>query len=85
MPQSIEQTPGSQRLTNDDFRKLLMTPRSTPANAPAAPGSVKEAMQNSSSMPPPKIEDKQEARKKRKSFYAKLKKQVSLYLYGMLI
>ncbi|KAF7271805.1 hypothetical protein GWI33_015351 [Rhynchophorus ferrugineus] len=75
MPQSIEQTPGSQRLTNDDFRKLLMTPRSTPANAPAAPGSVKEAMQNSSSMPPPKIEDKQEARKKRKSFYAKLKKQ----------
>ncbi|XP_050302279.1 protein Red [Anthonomus grandis grandis] len=75
MPQSVEQTPGSQRLTNDDFRKLLMTPRSAPANAPAAPGSIKEAMQNSSSMPPPKIEDKHEARKKRKSFYAKLKKQ----------
>lgn len=52
-----------------------MTPRSTPANAPAAPGSIREAMQNGSSMPPPKIEDKQEARKKRKSFYAKLKKQ----------
>jgi len=75
MPQSVEQTPGSQRLTNDDFRKLLMTPRSTPAGAPAAPGSIKEAMQNPSSMPPPKIEDKNEARKKRKSFYAKLKKQ----------
>ncbi|CAG9770785.1 unnamed protein product [Ceutorhynchus assimilis] len=76
MPQTnTEQTPGSQRLSNDDFRKLLMTPRSTPANAPAAPGSVKDAMQNSSSMPPPKIEDKLEARKKRKSFYAKLKKQ----------
>ncbi|ERL92566.1 protein Red [Dendroctonus ponderosae] len=75
MPQTVEQTPGSQRLTNDDFRKLLMTPRSTPANAPAAPGSIKEAMQNSASMPPPKIEDKNEARKKRKSFYAKLKKQ----------
>lgn len=76
MPQTVEQTPGSQRLTNDDFRKLLMTPRSTPANAPAAPGSIKEAMQNSSSMPPPKDEDKSEARKKRKSLYAKLKKQV---------
>ncbi|KAL1502420.1 hypothetical protein ABEB36_007561 [Hypothenemus hampei] len=75
MPQTVEQTPGSQRLTNEDFRKLLMTPRSTPANAPAAPGSIKEAMQSSSSMPPPKSEDKHEARKKRKSFYAKLKKQ----------
>lgn len=76
MPNTGDQTPASQRLTNDDFRKLLMTPRSTPANAPAAPGTIKEAMQNSSSMPPPKIEDKNEARKKRKSFYAKLKKQV---------
>jgi IK cytokine len=65
--------PGSQRLTNDDFRKLLMTPRSTPANAPA-PGSIREAMANSSSMPPPK-EDKNEARRKKKSYYAKLKKQ----------
>lgn len=64
---------GSQRLTNDDFRKLLMTPRSTPANAPA-PGSIREAMANASSMPPPK-EDKNEARRKKKSYYAKLKKQ----------
>lgn len=65
----------SQRLTNDDFRKLLMTPRSNPSHTPAAPGSVKEAMNNPNSMPPPKIEDKSEARRKKKSFYAKLKKQ----------
>ncbi|CAG9854328.1 unnamed protein product [Phyllotreta striolata] len=70
----MAETPASQRLTNDDFRKLLMTPRSTP-HTPAPPGSVKEAMNNPNSMPPPKIEDKSEARRKKKSFYAKLKKQ----------
>lgn len=69
------ETPGSQRLTNDDFRKLLMTPRSTPSHTPAPVGSIKEAMNNPNSMPPPKIEDKSEARRKKKSFYAKLKKQ----------
>lgn len=68
------ETPGSQRLTNDDFRKLLMTPRSTPANAPA-PGSIREAMANSSSAMPPPKEDRSEARRKKKSYYAKLKKQ----------
>ncbi|XP_060533058.1 protein Red [Cylas formicarius] len=73
MPQTGAETPGSQRLSNDDFRKLLMTPRSTPANAPAPPGSIREAMQNP--MPPPKIDDKNEARRKKKSYYAKLKKQ----------
>lgn len=72
MPQPSE-TPGSQRLTNDDFRKLLMTPRATPSGTPAS-GSIREAMANASSMPPPK-EDKSEARRKKKSFYAKLKKQ----------
>lgn len=67
-------TPASQRLTNDDFRKLLMTPRSTPASAPA-PGSIREAMNNpAGAMPPPKS-DKGEERRKKKSFYAKLKKQ----------
>lgn len=69
----MPQESSSQRLTNDDFRKLLMTPRSTPANAPA-PGSIREAMTNPSVMPPPK-EDRSEARRKKKSFYAKLKKQ----------
>lgn len=42
---SVEETPASQRLTNEDFRKLLMTPRSTPAGSHPA-GSVREAMAN---------------------------------------
>lgn len=69
----VDATPGSQRLTNDDFRKLLMTPRATPSTAPLAAGSIREAMANST-MPPPK-EDRNEARRKKKSYYAKLKKQ----------
>ncbi|CAG9820486.1 unnamed protein product [Phaedon cochleariae] len=71
----MAETPGSSRLTNDDFRKLLMTPRATPSHTPAPVGSIKEAMNNPNSMPPPKIEDKSEARRKKKSYYAKLKKQ----------
>ncbi|KAG5899643.1 hypothetical protein JTB14_036016 [Gonioctena quinquepunctata] len=71
----MAETPASQRLSNDDFRKLLMTPRSAPSHTPAPVGSVKEAMNNPNSMPPPKIEDKSEARRKKKSYYAKLKKQ----------
>lgn len=39
------QTP-SQRLTNDDFRKLLMTPRSSSSGHAA--GSIREAMAASS-------------------------------------
>ncbi|KAK9880666.1 hypothetical protein WA026_011903 [Henosepilachna vigintioctopunctata] len=72
MPQPLD-TPGSQRLTNDDFRKLLQTPRATPSGTPGT-GSIREAMANSSAMPPPK-EDKNELRRKKKSYYAKLKKQ----------
>lgn len=80
MPQQEEapsETPASQRLTNDDFRKLLMTPRATPSAAPSshAPGSIREAMAKGEAMPPPKSEDRHELRRKRKSFYAKLKKQ----------
>ncbi|KAF5281718.1 hypothetical protein FQA39_LY17739 [Lamprigera yunnana] len=67
------ETPASQRLTNDDFRKLLMTPRATPSSAPAV-GSMREAMNHATSMGPPK-EDPNEARRKKKSYYAKLKKQ----------
>lgn len=37
----------SQRLTNDDFRKLLMTPRSVSGSGSHAPGSIREAMANS--------------------------------------
>lgn len=80
-------TPASQRLTNDDFRKLLMTPRATPSSAPSGgglvPGSIREAMarggggaaQSPMPAPPPRTEDRYEQRRKRKSFYAKLKKQ----------
>nr|XP_022920431.1 protein Red [Onthophagus taurus]XP_022920432.1 protein Red [Onthophagus taurus] len=64
---------GSQRLTNDDFRKLLMTPRATPSHAAPAPGSIREAMANSKMLPPK--DDRFEERRKKKSFYAKLKKQ----------
>ncbi|XP_072934734.1 protein Red-like [Epargyreus clarus] len=71
---SVEDTPASQRLTNDDFRKLLMTPRSTPSGGAHPAGSVREAMANSGSMPPP-IENKSELRRKKKSYYAALKKQ----------
>ncbi|XP_045539149.1 protein Red [Papilio machaon] len=72
---SVEDTPASQRLTNDDFRKLLMTPRATPSGGGGHPvGSVREAMANSGSMPPP-AENKSELRRKKKSYYAALKKQ----------
>ncbi|KFB43481.1 AGAP004738-PA-like protein [Anopheles sinensis] len=37
------ETPATQRLTNDDFRKLLMTPRAPPGGAHAA-GTVRDAM-----------------------------------------
>ncbi|XP_045523218.1 protein Red [Pieris brassicae] len=70
---SVEDTPASQRLTNDDFRKLLMTPRSTPAGSHPV-GSVREAMANAGAMPPP-TENKSELRRKKKSYYAALKKQ----------
>lgn len=36
----------SQRLTNEDFRKLLMTPRATPTAGAHPAGSVREAMAN---------------------------------------
>lgn len=43
----VEETPASQRLTNDDFRKLLMTPKATPSGGAHPVGSVREAMANS--------------------------------------
>ncbi|XP_075983932.1 IC cytokine homolog beag [Anticarsia gemmatalis] len=71
---SVENTPASQRLTNEDFRKLLMTPRATPSGGAHPAGSVREAMANAGSMPPP-AENKGELRRKKKSYYAALKKQ----------
>lgn len=73
------ETPATQRLTNDDFRKLLMTPRAPGGSAHAA-GSVRDAMAKSSAsssasaMKPPSSE-RHEARRKKKNFYAQLKKQ----------
>lgn len=73
-------TPATQRLTNDDFRKLLMTPRA-PSGSGHTAGSVRDAMAKSSSaatsssvMKPPSTE-RHEARRKKKNFYAQLKKQ----------
>ncbi|KAJ2940262.1 hypothetical protein O0L34_g11831 [Tuta absoluta] len=71
---NVEATPMSQRLTNEDFRKLLMTPRATPSGGAHPAGSVREAMANAGSMPPP-TENKSELRRKKKSYYAALKKQ----------
>lgn len=69
----------SQRLTNDDFRKLLMTPRTGPPGSSQSSGSIREAMANaggasgSKTMPPPS--ERHEARRKKKNFYAALKKK----------
>ncbi|XP_046979254.1 protein Red [Schistocerca americana] len=61
----------SQRLTNEDFRKLLMTPRSSvPSSLPTAPS--RDAVPPT---PDAEGEDRAERRRKKKSFYAKLKKQ----------
>ncbi|KAL4712420.1 hypothetical protein ACJJTC_001581 [Scirpophaga incertulas] len=71
---SVEDTPASQRLTNEDFRRLLMTPRASSGGGAHPAGSVREAMANAGSMPPP-VENKSELRRKKKSYYAALKKQ----------
>lgn len=64
----------SQRLTNDDFRRLLMTPRSSiPSSIPSS-HSV-EKTENVIDEPPAEDDDKAAQRRKKKSFYAKLKKQ----------
>lgn len=68
----------SQRLTNADFRKLLMTPRTTPATAPAmasGSASANKPQEILKTIPKTEEEDKAERRRKKKIFYAKLKKQ----------
>lgn len=68
----------SARLTNDDFRKLLMTPRaSVPSATPASsvPGTVRDASAKTAQTPVIGGNNRAELRKKKKSFYAKLKKQ----------
>ncbi|XP_033834760.1 protein Red [Periophthalmus magnuspinnatus] len=58
------------KLTNDDFRKLLMTPRAAPSSAPPSKTRTHE-------MPRDYNEDEDPAarRRKKKSYYAKLRQQ----------
>lgn len=80
----------SQRLTNDDFRKLLMTPRTSGASGASgagghAVGSIREAMASAGNATAssasaaanamPPPSERHEARRKKKNFYAALKKQ----------
>lgn len=68
----------SQRLTNADFRKLLMTPRTTPATMPTMvtnSASANKPQEILKTIPKTEEEDKAERRRKKKIFYAKLKKQ----------
>uniref|UniRef100_A0A0A9Z548 Protein Red n=1 Tax=Lygus hesperus TaxID=30085 RepID=A0A0A9Z548_LYGHE len=86
MPEYEFEEPGSQRLTNDDFRRLLMTPRAAPAGSTPAPPSSATTSSTSqvptpeasevNKPPPSNVEDDRgERRRKKKIFYAKLKKQ----------
>ena len=83
MPGSAQLDSHGQKMTNEDFRKLMMTPRSSgPASlasgssslgsgvamTPAHSGAVTKTENSESS-------DKAEKRKKKKSYYAKLKRQ----------
>lgn len=79
MPDTMEDDMSmSVRLTNDDFRRLLMTPRSSvPQATPAAsvPGTVRDASAKVAQTPDVAGDTKAELRRKKKSYYAKLKKQ----------
>ncbi|XP_041808045.1 protein Red [Chelmon rostratus] len=63
-------TAAQSKLTNDDFRKLLMTPRAAPSSAPPSKSRHHE-------MPRDYNEDEDPAarRRKKKSYYAKLRQQ----------
>lgn len=56
-------------MTNDDFRKLIMTPRATPQATPTP------AKEETYRKPAPEDDDKGDQRRKKKMFYASLKKQ----------
>ncbi|XP_043289524.1 protein Red [Venturia canescens] len=78
MPDTMEDDMSmSVRLTNDDFRKLLMTPRSSvPSSTPASmPGTARDTSTKVSQTPSVSGGNRAELRRKKKSFYAKLKKQ----------
>lgn len=71
----------STRLTNDDFRRLLMTPRAgAPSSLPPLSSLLQSTMKDKelgTSKDPAEddLDDRAERRRKKKSFYAKLKKQ----------
>lgn len=69
----------TQRLTNADFRRLLMTPRSSqPSSTPLVPNSTDASSTktpSTSKFESGSLNDKAELRRKKKIFYAKLKKQ----------
>ncbi|KAK0176147.1 hypothetical protein PV328_000314 [Microctonus aethiopoides] len=78
MPDTMDEDMGmSVRLTNDDFRKLLMTPRpSVPSSTPASvPGTARDASAKTAQTPSISGGSRAELRRKKKSYYAKLKKQ----------
>ena len=74
--------PASQRMTNEDFRKLMMTPRAGSGAAPATPspggitpGGGAMAGGSSAAATPRRVDKaKAEERRKKKTYYAKLKK-----------
>ena len=74
--------PASQRMTNADFRKLMMTPRagsgaapSTPSLGGQTPGGGAMSGGSTPSMTPRRVDKaKAEERRKKKTYYAKLKK-----------
>lgn len=78
-----QEEPVKQKLTNADFRKLLMTPRTTPVPTNAVPiikhtsSSHNKPQERLKTVPLPSavVDDKAEKRRKKKSYYAKLKKQ----------
>lgn len=77
MPETEEEMGMSVRLTNDDFRKLLMTPRaSVPSATPTSvPGTARDVNAKTAQTPTVSGGSRAELRRKKKSFYAKLKKQ----------
>ena len=74
--------PASQRMTNADFRKLMMTPRAgsgavpaTPSPGGITPGGGAMSGGSSASATPRRVDKaKAEERRKKKTYYAKLKK-----------
>jgi len=78
----VPMEPPSQRLSNSDFRKLMMTPRAgsgavpaTPSLGGSTPGGGAMSGGKTPSMTPRRVDKaKAEERRKKKTYYAKLKK-----------